>query len=89
MKREEYGLLTFKSTHLALQGEQIFKNNNLVFKTIPTPPREVSHSCGLALLFIVDDIDKVEDMVNEGFLNIDGLYKFIKEGHKNTAERIL
>ena len=88
MKKEEYGLLTFKSTHLALQGEQIFKNNNLVFKTIPTP-REVSYSCGLALLFIKDDIDKVEDMVNEGILNIDGLYKFIKEEHKNIAERVL
>lgn len=88
MKREEYGLLTFKSTHLALQGERIFKERDIVFKTIPTP-REVSHSCGLALLFISDDIEKVKEMVKEGILDIDGLYSYIKEDHKNIAEKLL
>ena len=52
---EEYGLITFKSTQFALQGESIFKEEEIDFKTIPTP-REVSHSCGLALLFAIDDL---------------------------------
>lgn len=88
MNREEYGLATFKSTHFALQGEQVFKDNNLTFKTIPTP-REVSHSCGLALLFFIDDIEKVREIIDCNLLDIDGLYKFIKEDQKNMAERLL
>lgn len=88
MKREEYGLITFKSTHLALQGEAIFKEKNMIFKTIPTP-REVSHSCGLALLFTSEDIDKVKDMIKDNLIDIDGLYRYIKEGNKNLAEKLL
>lgn len=88
MRKEEYGLLTFKSTHLALQGEKVFKERDIVFKTIPTP-REVSHSCGLALLFISDDINKVKEMIAEGVLHIDSLYSYIKEDHKNIIEKLL
>ncbi|MBC8590398.1 DUF3343 domain-containing protein [Wansuia hejianensis] len=88
MKREIYGLITFKSTHFALQGEVVFKDNNIVFKTIPTP-REVSHSCGLALLFMVDDIDIVKNIIEKGLLQIDGLYRYTKDGHNSSAEKIL
>lgn len=88
MKKEEYGLLTFKTTHFALHGEKVFRDKKLVFKTIPTP-REVSQSCGLALLFMVDDIDKVKEMVANQVLTIDGLYLFIKEGHKSNTERLV
>lgn len=88
MKRERYGLVTFKSTQFALQGETIFKDKNIIFKTIPTP-REVSHSCGLALLFSIDDMERVKAIIDCKLLDIDGLYNFVKEGHKNMAERLL
>lgn len=87
MKKEEYGLSTFKSTHYAIQAEKILKENNIFFKTIPTP-REVSHSCGLALLFTPESISKVKTLMENGDIQVDGLYKFIKDGHKTIAEKI-
>ena len=88
MGKEVYGLITFKSTHFALQAEGILKEDNIIFKTIPTP-REVSQSCGLALLFIYDEIDRVKSHIEEGRINYDGLFKYTKENHKNIAEKIL
>lgn len=90
MKGEEYGLLTFQSTSFALQGEKVFKKEDISFKTIPTP-REVSHSCGLAIIFIPDDINKVKKMIEDDELSIDSLYRFIKykDKNKNKAEKIL
>lgn len=85
---EEYGLITFKSTQFALQGEDIFKEESITFKTIPTP-REVSHSCGLSLLFAFDDVDLVKGLIERELLNIDNLYKYSKERHKGSAEKIL
>lgn len=88
MVEETYGLVTFKSTNYALQGEQIFKDNRLTFKTIPTP-REVSTSCGLSLLFLVGDIEKIKELIEKGHLAIDGLYKYSKSSDGSKAEKIL
>jgi hypothetical protein len=87
MKIEEYGLTTFKSTHYAIQAEKVLKENDIFFKTIPTP-REVSHSCGLALLFTPESIDKVKILMENEDIQVDGLYKFIKNGLKSSAEKI-
>lgn len=88
MKKETYGLITFKSTNFALQGEQVFKDNNFVFKTIPTP-RDVSTSCGLSLLFFEEDIDKAKDLIVEGYMSVDGLYRYSKSSEGNKVEKIL
>lgn len=87
MKREEYGLSTFKSTHYAIQAEKILGENNIIFKTIPTP-REVSRSCGLALLFNIESIDKVKQLMESESIKVDGLFIFIKDGLKSSAEKI-
>ena len=88
MSNETYGLITFKSTNFALQGEQILKRENLTFKTIPTP-RDVSTSCGLSLLFLIDDLDKIKDLITQRYINIDGLYKYTKSQDGSKAEKIL
>lgn len=85
---EEYGLVTFKSTQFALQAETIFKEKEIIFKTIPTP-REVSHSCGLALLFAIDDLEKVKIFIEDKNIDADSLYKYSKEKHRAKAEKIL
>ncbi len=85
---EEYGLITFKSTQFALQGESIFKEEEIDFKTIPTP-REVSHSCGLALLFAIDDLEDVEALIENKKIEIENLYRYFKEKHRGRAEKII
>ena len=88
MNKEIYGLVTFKSTNFAILGEEVFKEKSLVFKTIPTP-RDVSTSCGLSLLFLVDDIEKVKELINQGDLTIDNMYLYSKSSQGSFAEKIL
>lgn len=88
MRKENYGVTTFKSTHHAIQAEGVFKENGISFKTIPTP-REITVSCGLAIIFALDDIDKVKEMVSSDELLIDSIYNYIKDGVNSKAEKIV
>lgn len=88
MKRQEFALITFKSTHHAIQAEEVFEEEDMDFKTIPTP-REVSHSCGLSLLFFKKDIEKIKEVIEGGKISIDGFYEFIKDGSNSYAEKII
>lgn len=88
MKEKEYALITFKSTHYSIAAEEIFEENDMDFKTIPTP-REVSHSCGIALLFSIEDIKQITKIIEKYKINIDGLYKFIKTSSKTTTQKII
>ena len=89
MKEEKYAVATFRSTHYTIQAEEIFKANNISFKTIPTP-REITVSCGLAILFTLDDVPKTKELIDSGELLIDSLYKYIKGGNPGASvEKII
>ncbi|MBU5312060.1 DUF3343 domain-containing protein [Tissierella carlieri] len=88
MRKETYGVTTYKSTHHTIQAEGVFKEKGISFRTIPTP-REITVSCGLAIIFALDDLPKVKEMVNSDEINIDGIYKYTKDGQKSSAERII
>lgn len=88
MRKETYGVVTFKSTHHTIQSEGVFKSKGIIIKTIPTP-REITVSCGLAIIFALDDLPKVEEMVSNSEINIDGIYKYIKDGANSKAENII
>ena len=88
MNKEIYALITFKSTNHVLQVEKIFREKKFTFKTIPTP-RDVSTSCGLSLLFLLEDIDKVQKLIDMENISIDGLYKYTKSSEGSKAEKIL
>ncbi len=88
MLEEIYGLITFKSTHHTIQAEGLLKDKGLVFKTIPTP-REITKSCGLAILFNLDDLHLVEDVIEEEIIRIEALYRYSKSRKSNHAEKIL
>lgn len=77
MKEENYAVATFKSTHYTIQAEGVFKENNISFKTIPTP-REITVSCGLSILFTLEDVPKTRELIDSGELLIDSLYKYTK-----------
>ena len=88
MRKENYGVITFKSTHHAIQAEGVFKENDISFKTIPTP-REITVSCGLAIIFALDDMDRVRTMVDSNKLLIDSIYNYTKDGANSKAEKII
>lgn len=83
MKIEEYGVITFNSTHHAISGEKIFKDNEIPFKTIPTP-RDITLSCGLSILFSYEDLDRVRELHTNNILSIKGIYKYTIEDKKKT-----
>lgn len=88
MKKEIYGVATFKSTHHTIQAEGFFKSRDISFKTIPTP-REITRSCGLAIVFTLDDLEGVREMIDSSQINIDSLYEYTKSKEGNKAEKIV
>ncbi len=87
MKNEDYGVVTFNSTHHAISGEKIFKENNIPFKTIPTP-REITLSCGLSILFALEDQDKVQELYNKEILSIKGVYRYEIRGKEKSITEL-
>ncbi|NLJ99200.1 MAG: DUF3343 domain-containing protein [Tissierellia bacterium] len=87
MKNSEFGVITFKSTHHAIKGESIFKKEDIKFRMIPTP-REVTHSCGLSIKFDLKNISEVKDIIDRNEVDIDGLFKLIKDEKGNSSEKL-
>lgn len=87
MRKETYGVTTYKSTHHTIQAETVFKEKEISFRTIPTP-REITVSCGLAIIFSLDDLPKVKEIVSSNEINIDSIYKYTKDGTNSKAEKI-
>lgn len=88
MKEEVYGVITFESTHHAIKGEKTLMEKNITLKTIPTP-REITASCGLSIMFSLDDLENVKEIISEEELSIKGIYKLKKIGFDKTAELIV
>lgn len=88
MKEEIYGVITFKSTHHTIQFENFLNEKGIHFKTIPTP-REITKSCGLAILFNLDDLNPIKDIIEENTVQIEAIYKYIKSRTKSSAEKII
>ena len=76
MENEKYLLLTFNTVNHTMQLEKELKTLNKKIKTIPTP-REVSRSCGLAILMDESDLDTVKQLKSEG-KSVDFVWVFEK-----------
>jgi len=87
MKEVEFGVITFKSTHHAIKADSTFNRESIDFRTIPTP-REITHSCGLAIKFNLEDMEKIKDVIQKNNIEINGIYKIMKDGIKNKVEKI-
>ncbi len=89
MDNNEFGVVTFKSTHHAIQGEKKFIDSDRIkIRTIPTP-REVSHSCGLALKFDLDDLEIVKDIIENEKVEYDNLFKVVKNKDEKYSEKLI
>ena len=62
MKKNYDRLITFDSTHQALQLEAVLDRIELDFDIRPIPP-SLSAGCGLAIEFYSNDIDKVIEAI--------------------------
>lgn len=80
---EKYILLTFTTVNHTMQIEKELKELNKKFKTIPTP-REVSRSCGLAILLDPIELDVVKKLKENG-KTIDFVWTFEKTKDKGNV----
>ena len=87
MNGKEFGVITFKSTQYAMKADNTFKNEQINFKTIPTP-REITKSCGLSIRFDLEDINEVEEIIDRNKLENEGIFKIVKNEKGRKAERI-
>lgn len=84
---ERYYVITFASVSYAMSAESVFKEQEINYKTIPTP-REISSSCGLAIRFNEELLEEVKSKIVDK-INYQGLYLFTKdEEGKKTADKI-
>jgi hypothetical protein len=74
---EKYYLLIFNNTHGAIKAEGYLKSQGVNQRIMPTPTY-ITHSCGISIRFGEEEIDRVKEFIQEGKLEIKGLY--VKEG---------
>lgn len=67
-------LLIFDTTHHALAAESVLLEQRVWHEMLP-PPREISLSCGLALLVRRDDFARVEKLLTEAHAYVAGAYR--------------
>ncbi len=70
-------LISFSSTHSAMEAEITCEDNKLSCRLIPLPS-EISAGCGLSLKCEVDDINTVTKPLQEAEIPFDDI--FIREG---------
>lgn len=84
---KEFGVISFESVSHAMRGESVFNKEDINFRTIPTP-REISHSCGIAIRFDLKDLELANSIIEANKLNIKHIYKLIKDGEASRSEKI-
>lgn len=82
----EYIIITFESTNFAIQAEATLKGLGLSIQIIPTP-REITLSCGISILTSIENLQKVDELVESNKIRIKEVYLYKKEEVK-TLERL-
>lgn len=87
MKDKKFGVITFESVNHALRGEAIFNKEDIEIRTIPTP-REITHSCGIAIKFDLKDKEWAKEIIGKNQLDIKAIFKIVKNKEGSQAEEI-
>lgn len=84
----EMYIISFNSTHNAIRTEKLLAENNIKVTTLPTP-REISASCGISIRFLLENIDKVREIIKENEIDNKGIYRIFKnESGKRELEQM-
>ena len=85
---EQYGILTFDSTHHAIKAESDLKKNDIKTKTIPTP-RDITLSCGIAIRGSVEDLDIIKSLIDSNKLMIKAIHLLTINNGSRELEKLL
>lgn len=83
----EMYIVSFNSTHHAIRTEKILIENEIRCTTLPTP-REITASCGISIRFLIEDLNKVKDVLGTSEVDFKGIFKIQKlsDGKKSVEE---
>jgi len=87
-KVEEFNVISFESTHMAIKSEKLLLDIGLNIRIIPVP-REITASCGLALKINIDDFIEVKKLLEKNKIDFLGVYIVRKKGLKKEIEKIV
>jgi hypothetical protein len=73
IRMNDFGIITFQSTHHAMRAERILTQEGIKTKTIPTP-RDITLSCGIAIRIAVDDLETIIELKRSGKLEYKELH---------------
>lgn len=88
MIEQQFYVVVFESTHYAIAGEKVFKENGYEFDVIPTP-REITHSCGLSIRFKAHDLENIRRKMQDAHISIKGIYEIQKINDKKVVKEII
>ncbi|SDK19683.1 Protein of unknown function [Natronincola ferrireducens] len=86
--KDYYCVLTFHTTHHALNTEKVLKENNVAVKLMPVP-RKVSSSCGIAAEFPCELKEAVLNICNSHHIELDQVHKIQKDSKHNWFAKLL
>lgn len=69
----KYFIMVFNNTNDAMNGERIFKDNNIEFVIMPTPTY-ITQSCGTCIRFNENIIEKVNSIIEKDSLKYKNIY---------------
>ncbi len=84
---EKYKLLSFDSTHHALQAEELLKPKTDSLMMVPVPP-EINADCGLAVKLKSIAEGEVIDLVEDNNIQTTGLYQIEKKEFDTRIKRL-
>lgn len=66
----EWGVVVFRSSHLAVRAEKVVAKLGIECKLIPVP-RHLSSDCGVALRFHLPDFDRVQSALTNAHVEFE------------------
>lgn len=84
---KKMNVIAFNSTHHAIKSEKLIKAAGMEMITLPTP-REISASCGMSIMFEIENIDAIKKMLDENNVDYRGFFQIEKneDGTRNLVE---
>lgn len=83
---DNFYLISFNSTHHAIRTEKLLLGEGFKIMTLPTP-REIAASCGLSIRFEKEDMEKINRIMEENFLERRGIF-YLKKSDNGIREAV-
>ena len=87
MTNDGVGVVTFFSSHHAVQAESVLKADGYEVLLIPGP-KDISPNCGVALQFNYEEKDAVENLLKEKKVKYEAVHLY-KKAKKSLLDKIL